>query len=187
MYKNRLVLVIASGLLALTACGSDDDSGDTNSDDVVTADEAAIEDADDADDADDAATEGAAGGLQAEAAQRTIEEAAKGGVALDPACVNQVAAKLSDDDAAAIAAGNDGQISAAGNALSMELIQCADDDALADLFIQGMGQSGQAFDEDCVREKLNGIDIAEALTASEGGSPPADLVATMMECFEFGD
>lgn len=181
MYKNRLVLVIASGLLALTACGSDDDSGNTNSDDVVTADEAAIEDAD------DAATEGAAGGLQAEAAQRTIEEAAKGGVALDPACVNQVAAKLSDDDAAAIAAGNDGQISAAGNALSMELIQCADDDALADLFIQGMGQSGQAFDEDCVREKLNGIDIAEALTASEGGSPPADLVATMMECFEFGD
>lgn len=130
---------------------------------------------------------GAASGPQADAADRTIEQAAEDGVELEEGCVNEVTAKLSDDDAEAIAAGRDSDVSAEGQALAIELVQCADADALADLFIEGMSQGGQEFDEDCVRDKLSEFDIAEVVAASDSGSPPAELVTAMMGCMDLGE
>lgn len=154
MTKSRILIALAAGTLVLAACGSDGGSSDG----------------------------GSADGPQGDAAAKTIEQAAGDGVELDEDCVNEVASKLSDEDAEAIASGNDSDVSEAGSALSIELIACADEDALADLFIEGMGASGDEFDEACVREKLADFDMTEVVEATQSGTPPADLVAAMMEC-----
>ena len=156
MTKHRFLLALAGGLLVLTACGSDDGGSD-------------------------GAT---ATGAQAEAAERTIEQAADGGVTLDRDCVHAVASKLSDDDAEAIAAGNDTDVSAEGGELALELIASADEDAIADMFIEGMSQGGQNFDERCVRDKLSDFDMTEIVASTQDGAPPAELMTAMMECFE---
>lgn len=127
-----------------------------------------------------------AGGAQGEAADMAIESAAEGGVTLEEECVNDIASKLSDEDAEAIAAGNDADVSAEGSALSLELIGCADKEAIVDLFIQGMSASGQAFDEECAREELANFDIAEVVEASQGAEPPADIISAMMKCVDTG-
>jgi ABC-type glycerol-3-phosphate transport system substrate-binding protein len=152
MTKSRILIALAAGTLVLAACGSDGGGG------------------------------GSADGPQGDAAAKTIEQAADDGVELDEDCVNEVASQLSDEDAEAIASGNDGDVSEAGSALSIDLIACADEDALADLFIEGMGASGDEFDEACVREKLADFDMTEVVEATQSGTPPADLVAAMMEC-----
>jgi hypothetical protein len=105
---------------------------------------------------------------------------------LDESCVNDVAAQLSDEDAEIIASGGDEEVSAEGAALSLELLTCVDEDALTDMFVDGMSQSGQDFDEDCVREQLENFDVAELVTASQAGSPPADVIAAMTECISGG-
>jgi len=129
---------------------------------------------------------GGASGPQGEAAQTAIDSAAEGGVQLDEDCVNEVASKLSDEDAEIIAGGGDEEVSAEGAALSLELLGCVDEDALTDMFIDGMSQSGQEFDEDCVREQLENFDVAELVTESQGGEPPADVIAAMTECLSGG-
>lgn len=129
---------------------------------------------------------GGASGAQGEAAKTAIDSAAEQGVDLDEDCVNDVASKLSDEDAEIIAGGGDEKVSAEGEALSLELLGCVDADALTDMFVEGMGQSGQDFDEDCIREQLAKFDVAELVTASQGGQPPADVIAAMMECIDGG-
>jgi hypothetical protein len=156
---KRTIVIAAVATLGLAACGSDGGGGSGLSDD------------------------------QAAAASSAIEEAASGGVELDEDCVNEVAEQLSDEDAAKAAAaepGEEAELSAAGEALGLELLNCADEEGLIDLFIAGMNESGEAFDEDCAREKLEGLDVAALAAASEGGDPPADLIAALMECMDLG-
>ena len=129
---------------------------------------------------------GGASGAQGEAAQAAIDGAKESGVDLDEDCVDDVASKLSDEDAEIIANNGDEELSAEGAALSLQILTCVDPDALADMFVEGMSQSGQEFDEDCVRERLEKIDIAELVTSSDGGEPPADVVAAMSECISGG-
>ncbi len=191
MMKHRILFVLAAATLAFTACGSDDDGGsdDGGTDTTVEADTdttvatVATDATDDSGDSDG----GDATGAQAEAADRTIEAAAAGGITLDEECVNEVASRLSDEDAAAIAAGNNADVSPEGSELSLELLNCADEDQLADMFIDGLSQSGQEFDEECVREKLKDVDMVELVQATQtGGQPPTEVVAAMMECVDLG-
>lgn len=119
-------------------------------------------------------------GPQAEAAAATLEQAESAGLTLDEECVNGVAAKLSDDDAEKVAADQDADLSPEGQVLGVELLGCADQDALVDLFIAGMAGSG--IDEDCARDKLQDVDLADLVASSEGGDPPADVVAAITEC-----
>ena len=76
--------------------------------------------------------------------------------------------------------------SAAGAALSLELLGCVDEDTLVDLFVEALAGSGQDFDEDCVREKLEEFDVADIVAASQGAEPPADVVAAMVSCVSGG-
>lgn len=155
---KRTIVVGAAIALALTACGSDG-SGSGLTDD------------------------------QSAAARSAIDRAEAGGVALDEACVNDVASKLSDDDAAKIVAtGPDttADLSPAGEALSLELLACADQSGLIDLFVDGMNESGQSFDEACLRDELADFDVAELVAASQGGDPPADLVDALSTCLDAG-
>ena len=116
----------------------------------------------------------------------TLEQAESGGLTLDEECVNDLASRLSDDDAEEIAADDNADLSPEGEALGTELLGCADQDSLIDLFITGMAGSGEAFDEDCARDKLQDVDIAELIASSEGGDPPADVIAAIAECVETG-
>jgi len=129
-----------------------------------------------------------AGGAQGQAADAAMAAAAQEGFELDEGCVNDIAAQLSDEDAQAIVdAGpnGDADISAEGEALSLELLGCVDASALVDQFIEGMAESGQDFDEACVRERLEDFDIG-SLVAEGGEAPPTDLVQAMIECIDVG-
>ena len=81
---------------------------------------------------------------------------------------------------------DDAELSAEGEALGMELLGCADQEALIDLFIAGIAGSGEAIDEDCARDKLQDVDIAELVASSEDGDPPSDVIAAIAECADTG-
>ena len=154
--KKTLAIGVAIVGLVLTGCGSDGGS------------------------------DGGLSGPQAAAAAATLEQAESGGMALDEECVNDLASQLSDEDAEKIAAEDDAELSPEGEALGMELLGCADQEALIDLFIAGMAGSGDNIDEDCARDKLQDVDIAELVASSEDGDPPGDVIAAIAECVETG-
>jgi hypothetical protein len=163
MRRSRATMLAAVATLALAACGSDDKGSSGN----------------------------ASGGtdLQDQAADAAIEAAAAENFELDENCVRGIASRLSDDDARKIVdAGPEGDadLSTEGEALSLELVRCIDSDTLIDQFIEGMGDGGQDFDEACVREQLEGVDVAELIATSEGSGTPSELVSSLMECFDLG-
>ena len=153
MRRTLTIAALAAGL-ALTACGSDGDSGSDLSE------------------------------AQASAAQSAIDGAAEDGITLDESCVNDIAAQLSDEDAELAAADGDDELSPEGEALTVSLLTCADEDALIDLFIEGMSEGGPTLDEDCAREELQSFDVVEILTAAgEGSDPPQDFIEALTPCF----
>ena len=152
--RRTLTIAALTAGLALTACGSDGDSGSDLSE------------------------------AQAAAAQSAIDGAAEDGIALDESCVNDIAAQLSDEDAELAAAEGDDELSPEGEALTVSLLTCADEDALVDLFIQGMSEGGPTLDEDCAREEIQDFDVVEILTAAgEGSDPPQDFIEALTPCF----
>ena len=120
---------------------------------------------------------------QADAAQAAIDSAAEGGITLDEDCVNDVAAQLSDEDAALAAADGDDELSPEGEALTAQLVACADQDELIDSIIGALGDSGVALDEECAREALADIDLTVLATAS-GDEPPAEFVEALTPCIQ---
>ncbi|RLE25204.1 MAG: hypothetical protein DRJ50_03385 [Actinobacteria bacterium] len=132
-------------------------------------------------------SDGESSGLQAEAAQQTIDAAKDAGFALDENCVNDITSQLSNDDAEAIvAAGPTGipEVSDEGSALAQQLATCLGQEALLDQFIIGMRAEGQAFDEGCVREKLKEFDLGTLAAQGENADIPNEMVAALIECFD---
>jgi hypothetical protein len=153
----RTTIVILTSVIALTVagCGDDGDSGTELSSD------------------------------QAAAARSVIDSAQEEGVALDEDCVNGIAAQLSDADAALAAEDDANELSPEGEALGLELLSCADDDALVDLFLAEIGAEG--IDEDCAREALADFDLAEILrTSGETTEPPEGFVEALEPCVASG-
>lgn len=140
--------------LTLTACGSDGDGGPELSE------------------------------AQSAAAQSAMSSAAEDGITLDESCVNEIAVQLSDDDAVIAAEEGDADMSPEGEALTVQLLTCADEDEIIDLFIRDLSESGAELDEDCAREELEAFDVVEILTAAgDGGEPPQDFVEALTPCF----
>ena len=153
--RTNIVIFTAVLAVAVAACGDDGDSGSELSSD------------------------------QAAAAQVVIDSAAEGGLTLDEDCVNEVAAQLSDADAALAAEDDTAELSAEGEALGVQLINCADDDAIVDLFLAEIGAGG--VDENCAREALADFDVAEILrTAGEDSEPPAGFIEALEPCLASG-
>lgn len=124
-------------------------------------------------------------GPQADAAQAAIDSAAEDGLTLDEDCVNDLAAQLSDEDAELAAADGDAELSPEGEALTVQLVTCADPDELIDGIIGAMGDGGAMFDEDCAREALQDLDFPALIAASgDSDEPPAEFVAALTPCFE---
>jgi hypothetical protein len=155
MRRPFAIAAITAGL-ALAACGSDGDSGSDAGSDLPAP--------------------------QAAAAQSAIESAAAEGFTLDEDCVNDLAAQLSDDDAVKAAEGGEG-MSPDGEALTGELVSCADPDELIDGIIAAMGGGGVALDEDCAREALEGLDLG-SLAGTSGDQPPAEFTEALRPCFD---
>jgi hypothetical protein len=153
--KKSIVATLAAGALVFAACGSDS---------------------------------GGASGAQGDAADAVIAAASEEGIELDEDCVDDLASGLSDEDAEAIAeAGPDGDpdVSEEGTAIGLELMSCADNDQIVDAFIEQMKGTGQEFDEDCVREGLEGVDLADVASEASSGVP-TELVDAVFDCFELG-
>ncbi|MEO1058787.1 MAG: hypothetical protein AAFY28_17920 [Actinomycetota bacterium] len=125
---------------------------------------------------------------QQSAADAAIDAAAEGEVQLDRDCVEEIASQLSDEDAAAIvdSGGGDAELSEEGATLSLDLLNCADNEAVIDTFIEGLEQSGQPFDEGCVREGLEDFDVSELAAAGQTGDIPDSLITGLIDCFELG-
>jgi hypothetical protein len=128
-------------------------------------------------------------GAQADAAASVVKAAKGGGIDLDEDCVGELTAQLSDEDAEKLAAAEDGSadLSPEGEALGDDVLKCAGQDQLVDLFITGMSQSGQNVDEDCAKDALADFDVAEIVSATNGGDPPADLIAALVPCLDVTD
>jgi hypothetical protein len=158
---NRLsIAAVASAvmLLAFSACGSDSDSGSDGGSELSEA--------------------------QAAAADAAIESAAADDVTLDRECVEGIAGQLSEDDARLAADDTEAELSAAGEALGTELLSCADADEIVELFIAGMSDGGEQFDEDCAREQLADVDVQAIIaSAGDGEDVPAELIAALTPCF----
>jgi hypothetical protein len=156
--KKKLITMVAAGALVLAACGSD--SGG---------------------DADDA---------QEEAADTVIAATQRDGIELDGDCVNDLTSQLSDEDAQAIVdagADSDAEVSTEGTAIVSQLLGCAGNDQIIDAFIAEMQKSGQEFDEECVRDGLEEIDLAELAASEEAESgTPEEVISAVFDCFELG-
>jgi hypothetical protein len=128
-------------------------------------------------------------GARADAAAKVVESAEAGGITLDLDCVEELTAQLSDEDAEKLAASEDGsaELSAEGEALGDDVLECASQDELVDLFISGMSESGETVDEDCARDALEDFDVAEIVGAARGGDAPADLIAALVPCLDLTD
>ena len=99
------------------------------------------------------------GGDQGEVADMVIDAAAEGDLELDNDCVNDTAAKLSDDDAKKIVeAGTDGDpdVSPEAEALFDEIFNCVDASAFVDSILAQF-EDDDTIDADCLREELEGL------------------------------
>jgi hypothetical protein len=153
---KRLFIGLVAFGLALAACGGDDDGGAELSE------------------------------AQAAAARSAIDAAAEDGVTLDESCVNEVAAQLSEEDAELAARDGDAMLSDAGESLGIELLKCADEDEITELFLAGLGET-EGLDEACAREVLDDFDIVEVIGSTQAGEePPAALIQALLPCFDLG-
>jgi hypothetical protein len=153
MKRTMMLAVVVLGA-TLGGCGSDDASGDGDLTDAQRA-----------------------------AAALAVSDAAERGITLDQECVDDVAAQLSDEDAQKIAAEDGTPLSAGAEELGAELLRCAPQDALVDLFIQGLAEGGDEVDEACARRQLEDVDIAELVAQTQSGNPPVAVLEALIECF----
>ena len=118
-----------------------------------------------------------------EVAKQLVDEAKANGVLLDETCVAGIADSLSDEDAAAILAAGPGgkpEVSSEGQDLAVGILACFGDDQLVDQLIQGIVDSGDQVDEDCVRKNLEEFDIGEL--ARSDADLPTEVVAAIEVC-----
>ena len=123
---------------------------------------------------------GGASGSQGEAVDLLMESASGEGIEVDKSCAEDIAKKLSDDDAEKIvAAGDTGdfELSPEGDALTTEMLRCVDMDSMIDSMIEQIGDQ-EGFDKDCLRDVLKDMD-PEALASG-------DLPEGMFDCIDLG-
>ncbi len=121
-------------------------------------------------------------GQQAEVADMLMADGEADDVKLDRSCIQGVANKLSDDDAAKILdadEGADAELSAEGEALATEIFDCIDTADLIDRVLADLPDEG--IDKDCVRTELEKIDFRDLQTEAFNG-----LSDAMLECVDIG-
>lgn len=126
---------------------------------------------------------GACGGGSSDSHTEVVDQlmasADAAGLVLDRSCVEDIAARLSDDDSKRIIeAGPDRQpvLSDEGEALGTEIFGCVSTDSLVDSIIADMGDAN--VDVACMKDALKGLDTA---TLASGNLPDG-----VLECIKPG-
>ncbi len=128
-------------------------------------------------------------GDAAKIADKMMSTAKEQGLELDKSCVTELAEKLNDADTGLLIDNLDNedfdssQLSDEGEALGMQMIGCADKDALVDMMMEQIG-SVPGLDADCVRGVLEEIDPSQLATIAGDGDTSGmdDLSTKMMAC-----
>ncbi|MGI9644485.1 MAG: hypothetical protein ACR2O6_04165 [Ilumatobacteraceae bacterium] len=121
---------------------------------------------------------------QDKAAAALIRGAENDGIEVDEGCVKDVTGELSDEDAKALADLPDGAdiddatLSAEGDAIVLQLLDCADISSIIDQAIEDLRASGTEFDEQCVRDALTGVQPSELA----GDVLPEEVTAGLIAC-----
>ena len=174
--KKSILASLAVGVLVFAACGSDSDGAS----DTTPTDGSGSSVTTESSDSD------SPGGVQGEAAEAFIAAAADSGITPDEDCVHDLAAQLSDEDAQAIVDSQpDGspELSAEGTALTAQLPSCVSNDDLLEAYITQLKATGQTFDEECVRDGLEGVDFGALASAEDGDAATQEAIAKVMPCF----
>ena len=108
---------------------------------------------------------GSGGGDQGEVADLFIELASDEGLELDRGCVEDAAARLSDDDAKAIVeAGTDGNpdLSPEADEIGDSIFNCVDASSFVDSILAEY-EDDDTIDVDCLRKELDGLTTPEEI------------------------
>ena len=122
---------------------------------------------------------GGGGGSRGEDVDQLMTSAKDTGLDLDKSCVEDIASKLSDDDAKRIVdAGPDGTpvLSDEGEALGEEILGCVSMDSLIDSIVADVGDEN--VDVECLKDALKGLSPAELAAG--------DLPDGMLDCIKPG-
>lgn len=132
---------------------------------------------------------GGTSGDAAKIADKIMTSAKDEGMELDKSCVTKLAEKFNDADTEMLVDNLDNedfdldQLSDEGAALGMQVIGCADKDALVDMLMEQVG-SVPGLDSDCVRGVLEEIEPEQLATIAADGDTSGmdDLSTKMMAC-----
>jgi hypothetical protein len=131
-------------------------------------------------------------GDAAKIADKIMTSAKDEGMDLDKSCVTKLAEKFNDADTEMLVDNLDNedfdldQLSDEGAALGMQLIGCADKDALVDMMMEEIGEMPGA-DPECIRAALDKLDTDALIELGESEGDPssasgAALMTDMMAC-----
>ncbi len=132
---------------------------------------------------------GGGGSDQDKVADALIKDAKDQSVDIDEACVKRVISDLSDEDAKKAldlpdgADIGDADLSPEGVALTEDLFTCVDIGSLIDEQIAALRDQGIDFDEQCVRDAFDSIDLA---AVGESGVLPDEAQSALIECINIG-
>jgi hypothetical protein len=131
-------------------------------------------------------------GDAAKIADKIITSAKDEGMELDKSCVTKLAEKFNDADTEMLVDNLDNedfdldQLSDEGAALGMQVIGCADKDALVDMMMEEMGEMPGA-DPECIRAALGKLDTDALIELGESEGDPSSasgeaLMTDIMAC-----
>jgi hypothetical protein len=125
-------------------------------------------------------------------ADKIMTSAKDDGMELDKSCVTKLAEKFNDADTEMLVDNLDNedfdldQLSDEGAALGMQLIGCADKDALVDMMMEEIGEMPGA-DPECIRAALDKLDTDALIELGESEGDPSSssgeaLMTDVMAC-----
>jgi hypothetical protein len=128
----------------------------------------------------------------AKIADKIMTSAKDDGMELDKSCVTKLAEKFNDADTEMLVDNLDNedfdldQLSDEGAALGMQLIGCADKDALVDMMMEEIGEMPGA-DPECIRAALDKLDTDALIELGESEGDPSSssgeaLMTDVMAC-----
>jgi len=114
-----------------------------------------------------------------------LESSEAEGVVVDEACLREVVARLSDDDARLLAelGIDDAEVSDQGDELAVELFGCIPGEWWLDEMARELESQGLTVDRACLEAELDDFDFRELGRAfREDGTPPEQLTTAGIRC-----
>ncbi|MCD9624477.1 hypothetical protein [Rhabdothermincola salaria] len=123
---------------------------------------------------------------QQEVVDALMASAEEEGFGIDESCVEDVAADLPDEDAAALAATVEGDEEPPSELMGAvgDMFNCIDPDDFVDSIIEDIEASGGTVDADCLRDAFEDVDMGEFITALDSDEPPPAFLEALTSCVQ---